>query len=633
MVDVSMPRSAALRGTIKKYETGDRKRECNRTVRPFSFSFLHLLLPLLLIPKAHAQDHAYTLHARLDPEAHTVEGEGEIVWRNESRVAQDHLFVHLYLNAFADEESVFMRESNRQLRGVRFRGTGGIEVTRFELADGRDLLAGADDEVEENDHTQLRVPLPEPVEPGASIRIRMTWTSTLPPVFARSGYHGEFHMVAQWFPKIARLEREGEWASFPYHGHGEFYADFAHYALTVDVPAGWDVGATGRPLETSEDGDRVRRVFDAERVHDAAFAAAPWFQERNATHQRADGSEVRVRVLFPPGFESSVRTHVQVTLDGLAHYGARFGEYPYDVLTVIVPPRGADGAAGMEYPMLFVTAGPWFQMDGLPIALHDEVTAHELGHQWFQGLVASNEVAWPMLDEGLTEWVTGDLLHVRHGRAGSGIEILGMAIDGFELRRGFALRGKRTPPPGRAAYEFRGSSYGRSVYGRTSTVLETVARTWGRTRFYRALGSYARSQRFGHPKPDDLFRAFDAEYGSWMSRRILRPALMDGAIGTQRVVRFEPGTTTRVVVQREGIAMPSHVALRRGREVRRFAWPSERARMELEVDGEWDAVEVDPDRHNLMDPERRDDAMGNAPRSPFARFVSLVQSLLGAVGP
>lgn len=591
-----------------------------------------LALFLALSASASAQDHAYTLHARLDPEAHTVEGRGEIVWRNDSRVAQDHLFVHLYLNAFADEESVFMRESGRQLRGVRFRGVGGIEVTRFEL-EGRDLLANADDELEENDHTQLRVPLPSPVAPGESIEIQMAWTSTLPPVFARSGYHGDFHMVAQWFPKIARLEPDGEWASFPYHGHGEFYADFARYALTVEVPTDWEVGATGRLVDESMEGDHVRRVFEAERVHDAAFAAAPWFVERWASHTRGDGQEVRVRVLHPPGFESAVETHVEVTLEGLAHYGARFGEYPYDVLTVVVPPRGADGAAGMEYPMLFVTAGPWFAMRGLPIALHDEVTAHELGHQWFQGLVASNEVQWPMLDEGLTEWITGDLLRERHGEAASGIRILGLAIDGFELRRGFALRGKQTPPPGRPAHAFRGSAYGRSVYGRTSTVLETVARTWGRSRFYRALGSYARSQRFGHPTPEDLFRAFDAEYGSWMSRRILRPALMDGAVGSHRVLRFEPGDTTRVVVQREGLPLPSQVALRRGGEVRRFAWPTERARMELEVEGRWDEVEVDPDQHNLTDPERRDDARGARPRSPFARFLSLVQWLLGAVGP
>ena len=164
--------------------------------------------------------------------------------------------------------------------------------------------------------------------------------------------------------------------------------------------------------------------------------------------------------------------------------------------------------------------------------------------------------------------------------------------------------------------------------------METVARTWGRPRFYRALGSYARAQRFGHPKPDQLFHAFDAEYGSWMSRRILRPALLDGMVGVQRVMAFEPGSErTRLVVQRAGLPLPSHVAVRRGGEVRRFAWPTRDARMEIDVDGEWDSVEIDPDHHNMTDPERRDDARGGRPASPFARFLSLMQWLLGAVGP
>lgn len=576
--------------------------------------------------------HIYELRARLEPDTHIVEGQGEIIWRNNSHVAQDHLFVHLYLNAFADEETVFMRESNQQLRGVRFRGQGSIEVSRFTL-EGQDLLATADDEVEENDHTQLRVTLPTPLEPGQSIRIEMAWTSTLPPVFARSGFHRDFHMVAQWFPKIARLEDNGEWASFPYHGNGEFYADFARYTLSVEVPTGWEVGATGHATDTQTSDGWIRRTFEATNVHDAAFATAPWFEERIDHHTRSDGQRVQVRVLYPPGFQSSVETHLRVTLEGLEHYGRYFGEYPYEDLTVIVPPRGADGAAGMEYPQLFVTAGPWLAVDGLPMALHDEVTAHELGHQWFQGLVASNEVQWPMLDEGLTEWVTGDLLRQRHGRHASGIAVLGLSLDGFELRRAFGLA-RTTPPPGRPAHAFRRSEYGRSVYARTSTILETVARTWGRPRFYRALGSYARAQRFGHPQPDQLFRAFDAEYGSWISRRILRPALLDGMVGVQRVMTFEPGSErTRVVVQRAGLPLPSHVAVRRGGEVRRFAWPTREARMELDVEGEWDSVEIDPDHHNMTDPERRDDARGGTPASPFARFLSLMQWLLGAIGP
>lgn len=598
---------------------------------------LAIALSLLAIASAARADapHAYVLRARLDAARHQVSGEGRIVWTNESDRPQRELYFHLYLNAFRDEGTVFMRESGKQLRGVRFRGRGGVDVEALTLG-GRDLLADADDELIAGDRTQLRVPLPAAVLPGERVELEVRWTARLPPVFARSGYHRDFHVVAQWFPKLARLEPDGRWATSPYHGNGEFYADFADYDLTIDTPAGWVVGATGTLAAERQDGGRAIRRYVARRVHDAVFVTAPWLRERWATHHRDDGSEVRVRLLYPPGYDSALAVHEAVTLDGLAHYGRHFGPYPYPQLTVVVPPRGAEGAAGMEYPTLFVTAGPWLRVPGAPILFHEEVTAHELAHQWFQGLVATDEVRWPMLDEGITEWATGDLLARRHGRDRSGLALGPLRVDGFELRRGFAFQGTPTPPPGRPAHEFSRHAYGRSVYGRTSAILETVARTWGRGRFRRALGTYARRGRFRHPTPEDLFAAFDAEYGGWMSRRVLRPALLDGAVASLQV--GEPvidGGRTRVRAERRGaLPIPSVLELRGPAGRRRVPWPGGRQVLEVDEAGRWHTAWIDPDRHNLTDPDRRDDARSLEPRpAPFARLLALAQALLGAVGP
>lgn len=579
--------------------------------------------------------HTYELRARFDPRAHRVTGEGHIVWTNTSERPQRELLFHLYLNAFRDQGTVFMRESGGRLRGVRFRGRGAIDIEALTL-DGRDLLAAAVRELVPGDRTQLRVPLPRPVVPGERIELAMRWTAQLPPVFARSGYHRDFHVVAQWFPKLARLEANGTWASFPYHGQGEFYADFARYELTVDTPRGWVVGATGTLAAERQEGERTIRRFIAAQVHDTVFVTAPWLRERWSTHRRPDGSEVRVRLLYPPGFGSAAETHEALTLAGLAHYGRHFGPYPYPQLTVVVPPRGAEGAAGMEYPTLFVTAGPWLRLPGAPILFHEEVTAHELAHQWFQGLVATDEVRWPMLDEGLTEWATGDLLAERHGQGGSGLALGPLHVDGFELRRGFALQGAPTPPPGRPAYEFRGHAYGRSVYGRTSAILETIARTWGRRRLRRALGRYARRGRFAHPTPDDLFAAFDAEYGRWMSRRVLQPALMEGSLASLRVgTPVVTGGRTRVEAERlAGLPLPSTLELRGPAGRRRYPWPGNQRVLRVEAPGHWESAWVDPDRHNLTDPDRRDDARALRPRPPpFGRILALVQTILGAIGP
>ena len=79
-------------------------------------------------------------------------------------------------------------------------------------------MASAERELTPDDFTQLRVPLRAPLMPGAKLLVEASFVAKLPPVFARSGYVGDFHVIAQWFPKLAKLEPSGDFAGFPYHG-------------------------------------------------------------------------------------------------------------------------------------------------------------------------------------------------------------------------------------------------------------------------------------------------------------------------------------------------------------------------------------------------------------------------------
>ena len=574
--------------------------------------------------------HHYEITAALDPDAHTVEGTASIRFRNTSERALGDLRFHLYMNAFADDGSVFMQESAGHLRGVGSRGRGSIEVESL-MVDGVERLPAADDELVEGDHTQLSVPLLTPLAPGASLQVEVSFTTRLPPLFARAGYSGDFHVVAQFFPKLAKLEADGTWASFPYHANGEFYSDFARYVLVVDVPRGWKVGATGAMIDHHNEGSRRLVRFEQAWVHDAAFVAAPWMEERLATE-----GEVSIRILHPPGYGSAVDRHLEVTRAGLRHFGSFLGRYPYAQLTVVVPPRGAEGGAGMEYPTLFLTAGPWLALPQLPFIAQDEVTAHELGHQWFQGMVASNEVAHPMLDEGLTEWITGDALAQMHGPRRSGLGLPFLWLDGFEIRRAWSF-GEEGAPPATAVPDFANANdYGRAVYGRTSTVLETIARTWGRDRLRAALGHYARRHRFGHPEPADLYASFDAVYGPWMSRRILRPALEANGYAAYHVRPLEPGgDQTGVDIVRLG-SLPIPTSLRVEREDGSVEWvplpprPAFRGRLP----GRVTSARVDVGSRNLLDPDRLDDGAGEGHATGLlAGALHFFQSLFGAFGP
>jgi len=458
----------------------------------------------------HAEDVVdYTLHAELDPVAHTVHGEGTIVWRNTSQKSVHEVWVHLYLNAFKNEQSTFMREP-----AFGSRGTGGvtewgaIDVRRFAL-DGVDLWPSADKtgaRPGDADETDAYVPLPREIEPGATATFEVTWDDKLPTVVERTGYYGSFHMIGQWFPKIARLEPDGRWAHFPFHHLAEFYSDFGTYDVTLKAPKAFVIGATGPVVETREENAmHVERHMQRD-VHDFAWTAFDQFQERS---DNIDG--ISVRVLFPHGYGYAAARELDTMRFAIPHYGKRYGKYPYDVLTLVHPPEGAEEAGGMEYPTLITTGGPWWGPPGM-LAI-ELVTIHEFGHQWFYGMLASDEVSWPFLDEGMNSYAEQEGLRAWRG-AGSVIDLLGLEVGDAELDGAWPGSRVHDTPVAQPAFAFpSGRHYGGLVYARTAAIFATVDRVWGPQLGARAIGRYARRSRFRHPTPEDLLASYEEVLG------------------------------------------------------------------------------------------------------------------------
>jgi hypothetical protein len=475
--------------------------------------------------RPHAIDVAdYTLRATLDPTAHTVHGEGTIVWRNASVVAVSELWLHLYLNAFKNERSAFFRERVGGRGSVLPEDWGWIDLRTLTLREpdgsATDLLRGLDlHRPGDDDETDARVSLPHPVEPGEAVRIDVAFDDKLPGIVERTGYRETFHMVGQWFPKVARLERDGTWAHFPFHHLAEFYADFGTYDVTLDVPAAYTIGATGPVVETRfEGGRRVERHVQGD-IHDFAWTAWNRWQ---ATHDRIDG--VDVTVLFPPGFGHVAERDLAALRFALPYESGRYGRYPYSVLTVVHPQEDAAEAGGMEYPTLITSEGPWATPDG--VRLPEIVTVHELGHQWFYGLVATNESAWPVLDEGINQFAEVDAMAKWRGEGSAG-DVLGLRVSDGAIQAVVSNTAVDDEPVAQAASAFSsGANYGRLVYARTAAVLETLARVYGDDAVGLALGRYARRFRFEHPGPDELIGVFAEVLGDHAATT-LRTALFD----------------------------------------------------------------------------------------------------------
>ncbi|HEY8088727.1 MAG TPA: M1 family peptidase, partial [Polyangiaceae bacterium] len=297
----------------------------------------------------------YTLRATLDPALHTVHGEGTITWKNTSTTSVRELWLHLYLNAFKNERSAYFREHVGGRGSAPPEDWGWIDVRKLVLrgADGGAVDVWPTAELRrpgDDDETDARVPLPREVEPGETISLDVAFDDKLPLVIERTGYRDRYHMVGQWFPKIARLEPDGRWAHFPFHHLAEFYADFGTYDVTLDVPAAYSIGATGPVVEWHvADGRRVERHVQSD-VHDFAWTASDAWQTARET---IDG--VDVTLLYPRGFTRIAQRELATLRFGLPYYSARYGRYPYKVLTAVHPQEDAAESGGMEYPTLITT--------------------------------------------------------------------------------------------------------------------------------------------------------------------------------------------------------------------------------------------------------------------------------------
>jgi hypothetical protein len=531
-------------------------------------------------------DIAYDIEATLNPDRHSVEGAEQIHWTNRSQKPVHELVFHLYLNAFRNHNTVFMRESRGSLRDQVATGVGRIDVLSLRTAKGDDLLSRAQHELVPGDRTQMRVPLPRPLARGERLTLHVRFVAVLPPVFARSGYVGDFFMVAQWYPKLAKHNHDGRWVSFPYHGRGEFFADFADYSLRLKAPRQFVIAASGQQQVRTVQGGMQTVTFKAPAVHDVAWAAYPHFTE----HRQQVGPTL-VRLFAPPGYAQTAQDQMRLITEGLAHFGRLFGAYPYPVLSVVVPPRGAAGAAAMEYPTLIVTSGPWFSLPGWHALGQAGIVTHELAHQWFYGLIASNEVAWPMLDEGLSEWAALDLLRQLYGEQQSGVGWPLPALDAFEVLYPY-LEPLRSDLPAPAYSE---ADYGIAVYAKPAAALETIRRIWGKARFERTLGAYARNESFGHPSPSALYASFDAHYWPGFSAQILTPLLsrkapVDYRLRSVHRHRRDGQWQTDITVERHGPApLPVWISLQQddGR-VLRLSWLGQETA--LNVSTSWEAT-------------------------------------------
>ena len=482
---------------------------------------MHLLLPLVTLTALRVpgplspRNASYTIHASLDEKDKVVHGKERLHWKNITSGATDTMVFHLYMNAFKNNESTFMKESKGVHRGNKQEkgGWGAIDVSKL-VVGGVDLTKTL-----KVDDTLATVKLPAPVAPGGEIDVDVEFTTKMPKVFARTGYKDDFFEVGQWFPKIGVWDCGAgphgapatcRWRAHQHHLNSEFFADYGVYDVEVEVPKDWPVGATGVLVSEKVNGARKTDTFHAEDVHDFVWTTMPKFKVTEDKLTDATG-EIRIVMLSQPGRDANVPRHIKATKEGLEELERRFGPYPYSQITVVDVPPDAEGAGGMEYPTLFFT-------EDMPLSpgfhVPEYVTIHELSHQYFYGIVGSDEVEEAWLDEGLTETMSDWGTTRMFGRDGGMWDYLGQHMSVTELEQVSYATAAGIDPLATRAFDYESNHvYGSTTYAKTVLALRTMEAYLGAPKFEAAMRHYYEQAKFTHPRGEDFVRLFDEGAG------------------------------------------------------------------------------------------------------------------------
>jgi len=494
------------------------------------------------------QEVNYKIIATLDDQAHTLTGSVEFEYINHSPDVLPDIWVHLWGNAFKNRHTAFCKQ---KLQGGS---------SRYYFAEDKDLgyyknldfTADGQKVVWKYDPANpdiARVTLAQPLAPGGRVRIATPFFLKIPASFSRLGHVGTSYQMTQWYPKPAVYDLQG-WHAMPYLDQGEFYSEFGSFDVTITLPDNYVVGATGilqtpseldflkkkeaesrerlfgalragasPAAEADKKGKKIKKTdpfppssatmktirYTAERVHDFAWFADKRFFVLKDTARLASGKRVDCWAMFTNSDSALWKKGAFYVRRSLEFYSEKVGEYPWPQATAVHSALSAGG--GMEYPMITVIGNSSSAKD------LDDVITHEVGHNWFYGILASNERDHPFMDEGLNSYYEMRYMNQYY----SDYEayelpkwLLNPAKSGSVLENGYLIlaRDHADTPPDSHSGDFTPIAYGLQVYMKTAMCLRWLEKSLGVARVDAAMQAYYRQWQFRHPYPEDLRAAW-----------------------------------------------------------------------------------------------------------------------------
>jgi hypothetical protein len=456
----------------------------------------------------------YDIEVRLDTAAKMLYADQILVWKNTSKDTIRDLYFHLYYNAFKNSESTFFRE-----RGVpdfltndidKECGWGWSQVISIKDRAGTELIAEAGfvapDDGNTMDQSVLRVPLKQAILPDSSAVFQMEWEARIPRTMPRTGYNKDFYFFAQWFPKVGvyesagqRYAKAGQWNCHQYHSSGEYFADFGVYNVSITVPGGFEVAASGALMGQTKKGKEMTWHFVAEDVIDFSWTGSPQFDRIEDSF-----GDTRIQLYIYPYKAHFAERYLSTIKHCMAYLSERFEPYPYPTLSIIDPPIYGMYTGGMEYPTLITSLSFCFFPKG--IRTPETLVVHEYIHQYFMQMVATHEVEDPWMDEGITSYYESRILNDLFGKNASTIDVWGFRAGNAEYNRieFFGSKNIKIAPNTIKSWEFKHGGYGYISYNKTALWLKTLEGIIGTELMDSIMLRYFKRWQFRHPCRTDF---------------------------------------------------------------------------------------------------------------------------------
>lgn len=463
----------------------------------------------------------------INDDTYDYSGTGTTTFVNATGDTLHQLFYHAYFNAFRPGSAMAVyAEQNGDTRiaswiaALQSNQEGRLDIDSG-MVNGRPVSVT-------RTGTIIRIALVHPVAPGDSVRFGFSFSGRIPYIVRRAGRNnaqGIRYSMAQWYPKLCQYDDRG-WHNNQYVGR-EFYGVFGTYDVRLTLPARYIVGATGKLMNPAETGHGYQYTTDttvlpskpatilpkdslltwrfvAERVHDFA-----WVADEDYVHTIVADDSLTIHLLYTTSARDTWKPMPDWCRRMFRFFSRQYGSYPYRTFTCA---QAGDG--GMEYPQLvMITDRPLYDLV--------RVTAHEVGHQWFYGLVASNETQHAWLDEGLTSYLESRVLRDEFPDAGREEQPLLRRLlvpeqpDPVRHRLGYeriAAAGLDEPlstPHDR----FNDAYSARIVYDKGEALLRQFEYSFGRDALDECLRRYALTWRFRHPLPQDFEKVCEEVFG------------------------------------------------------------------------------------------------------------------------